>query len=547
MTQPRELPRGARLVRALVAAGAGPVLGASLLVALIAVPPGSAAGATGTTGGENREPGTAEVSLRDLVATRSETGIVRSAGTVVVREGWAGAVEVDPASEPTADGGGGGAGGGGEDATALDAEPVAVVGDPTGGPTSAPSSVPSSESSSESSSEPTAPSSESSSQPSTQPTSGPTSGPTGDPTTGPGPGPTTAPTGATSAPGGSPPSSAPPSFGQMPSGQGSSGQASSGQVPSGQAAAGGAAGAGQVPSGSAPASGEPGAAGAGAQDGATGVATAVVTALAEVGAPVASGTVLYATDGEPAAAVVSDTPLWRDLDTEADAGPDVRALEQALVDIGLGEGVTVDDSFTAATADAVESWEESLGRADPDGRVTVGEVMAVPDGTTVTRRVAAVGDEVPPGAELLELATGVQEIALDVDATDPGPWRTDAEVVVETTAGDVPGRVASLGTDAAGGEEDTTATLEVVVTPDAAADLATGSAVTVSVVEDQVSDALTVPLGAIAAGPEGEPAVRVRAADGGVTTVDVTYGLVVDGLAEVLTGLEAGDVVVVPS
>jgi hypothetical protein len=521
-----------------VAGAAGPVVAVALLVAVVAVPPAPEVVATGTSGGAGSGtagPGTAEVVRRDLVATRSGTGIVRSADAVVVRAGWAGASEPGPASE---------AGGTGTDAgaAALDAAPVvATAGEPGTGT--------STQSSTEPSAPPTGPTA--STTAATDPTASPTA-PTGDPTATP----TATPTGGVpSAPGGSPAPTS--SAGQPPPGGTSGGQVPQGQVPPDQApqgqapqaqAPGGSGAAGGVPPGSAPAAGTAQTSPGGVpQDGAAGVATSIVTALAEVGTAVSSGTVLHATDGEPAVAVVSGTPLWRDLDTAADGGADVQALEQALVDAGHGDGVTVDETFTDATADAVERWEEALGRADPDGRVAVGEVVAVPAGTTVTRRIAALGDEVPAGAELLELAPGTHEITLDIEADDLGPWRADAEVVVETADGDVAGRVTSVGTAATGGEEDTAATLEVVVTPDGSAGLATGSAVTVTVVEDEVADALTVPLGAIVAGPEGEPAVRVRGANGTVTTVGVAYGLVVDGLAEVLSGVDEGDEVVVPS
>jgi hypothetical protein len=534
-----------------VAGAAGPVVAVGLLVAVVAVPPAPEVVATGTSGGAGS--GTAEVVRRDLVATRSGTGIVRSADAVVVRAGWAGASEPDPASE---------AGGTGTDAgaAALDAAPVvATAGEPGTGTGTRSSTEPSAPptgptASTTAATDPTASPTDPTASP-TDPTASPTD-PTGDPTATPTATPTASPTGgAPSAPGGppAPTSSAgqpPPggtSGGQVPQGQVPQDQAPQGQAPPDQAPGGSGAGGG-TPPGSVPAAGAAQTSPGGVpQDGAAGVATSVVTALAEVGTAVSSGTVLHATDGEPAVAVVSGTPLWRDLDTEADGGADVRALEQALVDAGHGDGVTVDETFTDATADAVERWEEAIGRADPDGRVAVGEVVAVPAGTTVTRRIAALGEEVPAGAELLELAPGSHEITVDVEADDLGPWRVDAEVVVETADGDVPGRVTSVGTAATGGEEDTTATREVVVTPDGSAGLATGSAVTVTVVEDEVADALTVPLGAVVAGPEGEPAVRLRGADGTVTTVGVAYGLVVDGLAEVLSGVDEGDEVVVPS
>jgi peptidoglycan hydrolase-like protein with peptidoglycan-binding domain len=268
----------------------------------------------------------------------------------------------------------------------------------------------------------------------------------------------------------------------------------------------------------------------------------VLTEALPPGADVTTGAVLYRAEGDPAVAVVTDQVFWRDLDTSVD-GPDVRALEQALADLGYGAGLTVDEEFDGETADAVEAWEADLGREDPDGSVDVGDLVAVPAATTVSSRVAEPGDRLTSGSEVLRLTgTGV-EVTLDVAADDLGPWREGAPVTITRASGDTSaGTVTAVGTEVA--DDDT---IEVVVTADQdGATPALGSEVDVTVVEDRVAGAVTVPVSALVDGPGDAAAVRVPDGDGGSTTVVVTYGLVVDGLVEIIDGIIEGTTVILP-
>ncbi|NIR34535.1 MAG: peptidoglycan-binding protein, partial [Actinobacteria bacterium] len=58
------------------------------------------------------------------------------------------------------------------------------------------------------------------------------------------------------------------------------------------------------------------------------------------------------------------------LQEDVDEGPDVRQLEQALVDLGYDPdgALTVDEDFTGFTATVVERWQEDVG-IEEDGIV----------------------------------------------------------------------------------------------------------------------------------------------------------------------------------
>ncbi|MGH9258897.1 MAG: hypothetical protein ACRD08_03210, partial [Acidimicrobiales bacterium] len=97
--------------------------------------------------------------------------------------------------------------------------------------------------------------------------------------------------------------------------------------------------------------------GSGDPDGGSEVPSATLTSLLDVGATASRGTVLYTADQQPVVALIGDLPAWRTLKEGVDDGADVRQLEENLVALGYGTDLDVDETFTAATAAAVEAWE----------------------------------------------------------------------------------------------------------------------------------------------------------------------------------------------
>lgn len=135
-----------------------------------------------------------------------------------------------------------------------------------------------------------------------------------------------------------------------------------------------------------------------------------LTAVAAVGDILEQGDVIAEIDGAPIVILYGDTPAYRNLfDASTNLeGDDVLQLERALTDLGFNENednMTVDGEFSAATADVVEEWQESIGM-DDDGVVNLGEVIFVPGPIQVTAVPGTVGDLVNTGSPLLVVASG---------------------------------------------------------------------------------------------------------------------------------------------
>ena len=62
--------------------------------------------------------------------------------------------------------------------------------------------------------------------------------------------------------------------------------------------------------------------------------TGVVTYLPEEGAIINFGQVLYAVDNKPVILLQGSIPFYRTLDLNSDNGPDIKQIEEALVDLG---------------------------------------------------------------------------------------------------------------------------------------------------------------------------------------------------------------------
>ncbi|GIE94164.1 peptidoglycan-binding protein [Paractinoplanes rishiriensis] len=272
----------------------------------------------------------------------------------------------------------------------------------------------------------------------------------------------------------------------------------------------------------------------------------VVTALAAEGATIKSRQILYAVNLEPTVLLTGKVPAYRVLNTDSADGEDVRQLETALK--ALGHSLTVDDHFSAATADAVEDWEEDLGRAGPDGTVELGDVVFAPGNLRVVSRPAPVGAQVGPAAPVLTVSSAVKVAEVDLEVDKSGLVAAGDAVSVRLPDGrETPGKVAIVGTDAqdnpADPDADPTVTMEVTLTRPADAAAFDSGAVTVTIEQSRDEGVLTVPVIALLALAEGGYAVQA-AGQSRLTGVEV--GTVTDEFAEV-TGVSEGLAVVVPS
>lgn len=269
----------------------------------------------------------------------------------------------------------------------------------------------------------------------------------------------------------------------------------------------------------------------------------VLTSVAPEGSEVGTGTVLYTADDEPVAALVGTVPAWRTLAAGAPGGGDVRQLEEALVALGHGAGLAVDDEFSAATTAAVKRWETALGRARPDGVVEVGDLVVVEGAGEVLALEAAVGDPLEAGTAVLVLGSRAQHLVASVAAGEAAAWAAAPRVVLAWSDGS-----SSTATVAGTGREVRDGSVPLTVTL-SAEDSArpTGAEATVTTVDAERRGAVAVPVSALVAGADGTPAVRRPTAPGRPDAlVPVTTGMVAGTWVEVVSGLAAGDAVRLP-
>ena len=272
--------------------------------------------------------------------------------------------------------------------------------------------------------------------------------------------------------------------------------------------------------------------------------SATLTSLLDVGAPANRGTVLYTADEQPVVALIGDLPAWRTLEEGVDDGADVRQLEENLVALGYGADLDVDETFTSDTAAAVDAWETDLGRAAPDGEVTIGDVVFLTAPGDVLGHEASVGDTLEAGSPVLTIGSEQRIVVANVDATEAGGWTAGSTVEVEwgdttTTEGTV------LGT----GREVTDDRVELIVAVGAgdtgAGARRSGAEATITLVNARRDGVVAVPVAAIV-DDGGSPSVRVPQADGPDHVVPVETGLVADGWVEITAGLDGGEEIRLP-
>ncbi len=122
------------------------------------------------------------------------------------------------------------------------------------------------------------------------------------------------------------------------------------------------------------------------------------TWLPAVGALIARGGTLFRVNNLPVALMYGAVPAYRTLKQGVGDGPDVLELNENLIDLGFDPyaAITDDESFSAATAAAVERWQHAEGLAET-GEVELGRVIFAPGARRVTAVKVALGQD-PPGA-----------------------------------------------------------------------------------------------------------------------------------------------------
>jgi peptidoglycan hydrolase-like protein with peptidoglycan-binding domain len=273
-----------------------------------------------------------------------------------------------------------------------------------------------------------------------------------------------------------------------------------------------------------------------------------LTWLAPAGSTVDRGQPLYEVDGHKVPLLFGDRPAWRPLGPDT-KGVDVRQLEQNLVALGFAtaRNLEVDDTWTAATTEAVKRWQKAAG-LDQDGIVDLGEAVFLPGAVIVASQSGHLGEDARPGGEVLTATPAAPMVTVKLDASKRDLVAAGDAVDIKLPGGkQIPGTVASVGTVAAsgnGGGGGGNSEVEVAVTPSGSTEGLDGAPVSVAITRQSAQNVLAVPVAALLALAEGGYGIETEADH---KLVPVETGLFADGQVEVRgPGLRPGVKVVVP-
>jgi hypothetical protein len=283
--------------------------------------------------------------------------------------------------------------------------------------------------------------------------------------------------------------------------------------------------------------------------------TSRYTALPGVGEVIHPGQALWSVDGQPVVLLPGTLIPWRAFSAGMPGGPDVAALDQALIDLGDGDGLAISNTFTNATAAAIDRLRASLG-VPQTGILTLGAAVFAPAAMRVTAVHPLVGAPVTGGGPVLDVTstTPVVNVALPVDRAYRVKVGDPVSVNLPdgtTSAGTVTG-VGAVATDTTqpnSGSTATSATVNVTVSLTKASPAATldQAPVTVNITNASAHQVLAVPTTALLAVAGGGYALEMVQPNGVHQLVGVTAGIFDDqsGMVQVSgSGLAVGQQVV---
>jgi peptidoglycan hydrolase-like protein with peptidoglycan-binding domain len=295
------------------------------------------------------------------------------------------------------------------------------------------------------------------------------------------------------------------------------------------------------------------------------------TALPAVGAIIRRGQLAYEVDGAPVTLFYGARPQWRVLSEGVTPGPDIAQLDRNLIALGYGAYLTVSDYFTAATAYAVQLWQQATG-LPVTGTVPLGQIAFAPGPLRITSVIPSLGSPPQPGSAVLTATSSVPVVTAQLPVTQEYLVRPGNQVTVTlpdgaTTTPGVVTAVSSVATAAPDGRQDgatpgppgsggpgsgqDTVAMTVRLVHPAAAGSLDQAPVSVNIVAAQARDVLAVPVSALVALAGGGYAVEVIRGSGPHATrqlVPVRTGLFSDTLVQVSgAAITAGLEVEVPS
>src|SRR5262249_12916019 len=155
------------------------------------------------------------------------------------------------------------------------------------------------------------------------------------------------------------------------------------------------------------------------------------------------GQALYGINGTPAVLLYGAVTPWRAFMAGMTPGSDVAALNANLEALGYGSGLG-GDSFTGATAAAIERLQAARGRA-PTGSLGLGPVIFEPGPVRVTSVTPTVGSAVQAGP-VLGITSTRRVVTIALDAAQQSSVKVGDPVVITLPDNSTtPGKVTYVG------------------------------------------------------------------------------------------------------
>ena len=275
------------------------------------------------------------------------------------------------------------------------------------------------------------------------------------------------------------------------------------------------------------------------------------TWLPPAGRVIRQGQALYRTNnGVPTYLLYGRVPAWREL-TEGMRGADVAQLNHDLVRLGYAGAGYIGgpgwDYFSWDTRYGLERLQARLGLAQT-GTLPLGQAVFAPGALRVATVRASLG--AAASGPVFSATSARHVVSISLDAADQSEVTTGDAVTITLPDGSVtPGVITSVGKVASGSGASATIPVQVKLTHPAAAGSLDEAPVTVEITTASVSNALTVPAGALLVQSSGGYAVEVAGAGNSRRLVPVTVGIFDDaaGRVQVTGNLTPGEHVVVPA
>lgn len=239
-------------------------------------------------------------------------------------------------------------------------------------------------------------------------------------------------------------------------------------------------------------------------------------------------------------------------DLEAQIDDATRAAKAAAIQLTQARDDLDNAASGAPTRQAkVAVYNAESGKAKADSTLAALEkqrryaTLKAPIAGVVTAVAIATGADAPAGAAIT-IAARTLVVETSVVESDVSSIKLDqaASVTVNAIDQTIDGTVTEIAPSAeTGGSSGVVSFAITVQLSQAPQQLRPGMSADVTIVTASASGVLTIPSRALS-GTGGSYAVRLVGADGSVQTRSVSVGLVTDSLAEIKSGLAAGDAVV---